>query len=201
VVVVNGMVNSFYCDWANGQRPVESVITRDLIAHVDQTYRTVPRREGRVIQGYSMGGYGAAHLGFKFPELFGAVVVDAGALVGEQARKGPQLAGLFKEVFGEGDDCFRAEHPTQLVVANADRIRNRVHVRIGVGKQDGLLPRNQELHQLLERLGIEHQYEVVPGVAHSGKDYYQKLATTGFAFHRKVFASLAKGKQPAGESP
>src|SRR5262249_22773334 len=25
VIVVNGMVNSFYCDWADGKRPVESV--------------------------------------------------------------------------------------------------------------------------------------------------------------------------------
>src|SRR5262245_14983104 len=67
VVSVNGMVTSFYCDWANGQRPIESVIIKDLIPHVDQTYRTVARREGRVIQGYSMGGFGAGHLAFKYP--------------------------------------------------------------------------------------------------------------------------------------
>ena len=77
VVVVNGRVSSFYCDWANGKLPIESVIVQDLIPHIDKTYRTVAQRQGRVIQGYSMGGYGAAHLAFKYPEVFGAVVVDA----------------------------------------------------------------------------------------------------------------------------
>jgi endo-1,4-beta-xylanase len=193
VVVVNGMVNSFYCDWADGKRPVESVIVKDLIPHVDKTYRTVARREGRVIQGYSMGGYGAAHLGLKYPDVFGAVVVDAGALVGEAAFKGPNLAGLFKDIFGD-KDRFLAEHPTQLVEKNAGRVRNRTHIRIGVGKDDSLLPRSRELHERLGRLKIEHQYEVVPDVAHNSAAYYKKLGAKGLEFHRKVFESLDKGK-------
>ena len=81
VVSVNGMVKSFYCDSCDGQCPMESVIIKDLIPHVDATYRTIARREGRVIEGYSMGGYGAGHLGFKYPELFGTVVINAGALI------------------------------------------------------------------------------------------------------------------------
>jgi endo-1,4-beta-xylanase len=194
VVVVNGMVNGFYCDWADGKRPVESVIIKDLIPHVDKTYRTVARREGRVIQGYSMGGYGAAHLAFKYPEVFGTVVVDAGALVGEAARTGPNLAGLFKEIFGDDKDRFLAEHPNQLAVKNADKIRNKTTIRIGVGEDDGLLPRNRELHELLRRLKIDHQFELVPGVAHSGVAYYKKLGAKGFALHRKVFESLAEGR-------
>jgi len=77
VIFVNGMVSSFYVDWANGKRPMESVIIKDLIPHVYATYRTLAKREGRAIEGYYMGGWGAAHLGFKYPELFGTVVVDA----------------------------------------------------------------------------------------------------------------------------
>ena len=69
VVLVNGMVKSFYCDSVDGKVPMESVIIKDLIPHVDATYRTLAKREGRVIEGYSMGGYGAAHLGFKYPEI------------------------------------------------------------------------------------------------------------------------------------
>jgi endo-1,4-beta-xylanase len=196
VVVVNGMVNSFYCDWANGKRPVESVIIKDLIPSIDKTYRTVARREGRVIQGYSMGGYGAAHLAFKYPEVFGAVVVDAGALVREAAWKGPNLAGLFKDIFGDDKDRFLAEHPNQLAEKNVDKIRNKMTIRIGVGEDDGLLPRSRELHELLGRLKVEHQFELVPGVAHNGAVYYKKLGAKGFEFHRKVFERLAGGKEP-----
>jgi endo-1,4-beta-xylanase len=190
VVSVNGMVTSFYCDWADGSRPIESVIVKDLIPHIDQTYRTLARREGRVIQGYSMGGFGAGHLGFKYPEVFGTVCVDAGALLPETAVNGPNLAPIFK-----GDkERFRAEHPTQLVEKNADKIRGRMNIRIGVGQDDNLLPRNKELHELLEKLQIDHQYEVVPGVGHNGRDYYKKLDAKCLELHRKVFGSLDKGK-------
>ena len=191
VVIVNGMVNSFYCDWANGKRPIESVIVKDLIPHVDKTYRTVPRRDGRIIQGYSMGGYGAAHLAFKYPEVFGSVVVDAGALIGETAMKGSNLAETFKDAFGD-KDRFLAEHPFQLVEKNADKIRNKTNIRVGVGKDDNLLSKNRDLHELLQRLKIEHEYEVVPGVAHNSMEYYKKLDVKGIEFHRRVFEALEK---------
>jgi endo-1,4-beta-xylanase len=194
-VSVNGMVNSFYCDWINGKRPMESVIIKDLLAHVDETYRTIPRREARVVQGFSMGGYGSAHLAFKYPDQFGTVVVDAGALVSEaSARKGPKVADFFTDIFGDGKDRYVAEHPNTLAVKNADQIRGRMNVRLGVGKDDGLLRRVQETHELLDRLKIEHQFEALPGVAHNSSDYYQKLGVKGFELHRKAFESLAGDK-------
>jgi endo-1,4-beta-xylanase len=191
VVLVNGMVTSFYCDWANGKRPVESVIIKDLVPHVDKTYRTIARREARVIQGYSMGGYGAAHLGFKYPELFGTVVVDAGALVKDNIRNGPNFTELYKDLWGDTKN-FEEQHPNNLVEKNADKIRGKTLIRVGVGAKDGLLPRSQELHELLEKLKIEHQYEVVEDVAHNGVAYYKKLGSKGFEIHRKAFAALEK---------
>jgi endo-1,4-beta-xylanase len=194
VVSVNGMVTSFYCDWANGKRPIESVIVQDLIPHVDRTYRTVARREGRVIQGYSMGGFGAGHLGFKYPDLFGTVCVDAGALIPEAALKGPNLAPIFQDAFAGDRERFRAEHPFQLLEKNAARLRGRTHIRVGVGQDDNLLARNRELHERLEKLGIAHEYHVVPGVAHNSRDYYTKLDTKCLELHRKVFESLDREK-------
>ena len=152
VVSVNGMVTSFYCDWANDKRPIESVLIKDLIPHSDKTYRTVAQREGRVIQEYSMGGFGAAHLGFKYPEVFGTVIVDAGALGGEDVFNDSNLADLFKEIFADGKERFLAEHPNQLVEKNAGKIRNKMNIRIGCGKDDGLLAMNRDLHELLGRL-------------------------------------------------
>jgi endo-1,4-beta-xylanase len=193
VVLVNGMVKSFYCDSSDGQRPVESVIVKDLIPHVDATYRTVATREGRVVEGYSMGGYGAAHLGFKYPELFGTVVVDAGALMDPTLSNIPKDGPMFG-VFGSDNARRVAEHPRELARTSADKLRNRSHIRIGCGSLDNLLPRNQELHELLQRLDIEHQYEVVPGVAHESALYYRKLGTTGFAFHRQRLDASSPGR-------
>ncbi len=45
----------------------------DLIPHVDEHYRTLPRRAYRAIGGLSRGGGWAVHLGLRYPETFGRV--------------------------------------------------------------------------------------------------------------------------------
>ena len=192
VVLVNGMVTSFYCDAAGGGMPVESVIVKDLIPHVNQTYRTIARREGRAIEGYSMGGYGAGHLGLKYPRVVrnrrswtpGPCSIprrreprrrpDAGRLRQRQnARRWPNT-------------------PIRLAPQNADKLRGKTHIRIGCGSLDDLLPRNQALHEVLAQLQIDHQYEVVPDVAHDSGLYYKKLGAKGFEIHRTAFEGLDK---------
>ena len=38
---------------------------KELMPHIDETYRTLAKRESRALEGYSMGGYCAAHLAFN----------------------------------------------------------------------------------------------------------------------------------------
>jgi enterochelin esterase-like enzyme len=51
----------------------ETFVVRDLVRYVDSHYRTIPNRESRGLVGHSMGGYGAARLSMKHPDVFGAV--------------------------------------------------------------------------------------------------------------------------------
>jgi enterochelin esterase-like enzyme len=51
-----------------------------LIPLVDQSYRTLPERQGRAIGGLSMGAAWALHLGFSQWELFGAIGLHSLAL-------------------------------------------------------------------------------------------------------------------------
>ena len=44
-VLVNGVAASFYRDDPSGKVPVETMIIKELIPHVDQTYRTIAKRE------------------------------------------------------------------------------------------------------------------------------------------------------------
>jgi endo-1,4-beta-xylanase len=69
--------------WTNskdGRLPMETVIIEELIPHVDATYRTIAKRNGRGIEGFSMGGYGSAYLGIKYHNLFSSVSILAAAL-------------------------------------------------------------------------------------------------------------------------
>ena len=173
VVCVNGMGRGHYLDQANGKLPIESVIIKDLLPHVDQTYRTLATRAGRVIEGFSMGGFGAGHLGFKYPELFGTVVINSGAL---------RDATWFDA----------AEHPKQLARKNVALLRHRTRIRLGCGALDDLLPANQELHEVLQQLGLEHPFVIVTDVPHNSALYYEKVGTQFFEFHRKSLAAFDK---------
>jgi endo-1,4-beta-xylanase len=193
-VLVNGMRDSFYCDSKDGKWPVESVIIKELIPHIDTTYRTITRRGMRAVEGYSMGGYGAAHLGFKYPDVFGIVGVMAGALI--EPRETVQPA-VFEKMFGADQDYVKANDPLELLRTNAGAIRGRTRIRIAVGDQDRLRARDQALHELLGELKIEHEYELVPEVAHNGALFYRTLGPRAFAYYQKALS----GPPVAGNWP
>jgi S-formylglutathione hydrolase FrmB len=51
----------------------ERFISHDVVAYIDEHYRTLPDRRSRGLVGHSMGGYGAARIGMKHPDVFGSV--------------------------------------------------------------------------------------------------------------------------------
>lgn len=51
----------------------EKFATEEMIAFMDENFRTIPESDGRGIAGHSMGGYGAITLGMKYPETFSVV--------------------------------------------------------------------------------------------------------------------------------
>ena len=65
LVFVNGLRMGMYVDWANGRAPLETVIVQELRPHVEANWRTIATREGRLLDGFSMGGYGTGRFGFR----------------------------------------------------------------------------------------------------------------------------------------
>jgi endo-1,4-beta-xylanase len=197
VVYVNGMIRSGYVD---GQYPVETVAIRELIPHIDATYRTVATREGRMVEGFSMGGGGAAKWGFKYPELFGAVSILAGAMwdpagPGRGARGGPPAAAST----GEARPPDRPDdNPWRLVERNVERIRGRTAIRVVVGDQDGLLGTNRQFHEKLDALGLRHEFHVVPEASHSPNPLYDGLGEKNWTFYRAAWARATGGDKDGG---
>jgi enterochelin esterase-like enzyme len=196
VVLVNGLRASFYCDSPDGRRPVDRVITRELIPHVDQTYRTMAARETRAVEGFSMGGYGAAHLGFKHPELFGLVTILSGALTDsvEWGPLQPPQGGRRKMMLATERAYFEANDLATVIRTNADALRGRTRVRMAVGSEDTLRPNNEALHEFLTALKIDHDFEVVPQVAHDSRLVYEKLGERAFAWYRTAWPDSNLGR-------
>jgi S-formylglutathione hydrolase FrmB len=53
-------------------------VVRDVVQHVDRTYRTIASEGGRAVLGKSSGGFGALHLVMTKPGTFGAVASHSG---------------------------------------------------------------------------------------------------------------------------
>jgi S-formylglutathione hydrolase FrmB len=54
------------------------MVVRDVLAHVDRSYRTVPEPAGRAVGGRSSGGYGSWQLVRHFPGTFGHLAAHSG---------------------------------------------------------------------------------------------------------------------------
>lgn len=181
LVFVNGGETSFFCDSPDGSIPGESVVVKELIPHIDQTFRTVADRSGRSLHGYSMGGFGALKLAFKYPEAFGSVVAY-GSTLSTAAEFKKHLGKVYTQMFGNEPKHFAENDPFMLAERHTERIRGRVAISLIVGTKDEFLDRNRVLHDKLQQLKIPHGYEEVRGAGHNKDDLYKAAALRGFQF-------------------
>ena len=192
IVFVNGMVNGMYVDWKDGSTPLETVIVKELVPHIDATWRTIASRAGRLLDGYSMGGYGAARLGFKHPAVFRAVsIMGAGPLqtdLLDAPRASRQRAqDVLERVYGGDPAFFRSVSPRVLAEQHAEAIAKGSLVRMVCGNRDETLAANLDFHEHLDRLGIPHSWTVLDGVGHDPLRTLEALGDSNWGFYRTAF--------------
>jgi enterochelin esterase-like enzyme len=182
VALPDGLKDSWYVDRSDGSQPMESVIMKDLIPHIDGSYRTIADRRGRAIEGFSMGGWGALHLAFKYPEMFAAVTA-----VSAPFHRHDQFWQL-KPIFNGEAAEYYAEDPVTMARRDPEKIRG-VRIRLLCGEKDqlGHLAYNRMFDKRLGEWGIVHETVIVPGVDHSEGGIYEKLGAGAFEFYKDVF--------------
>ncbi|MGM9758842.1 MAG: alpha/beta hydrolase [Parabacteroides sp.] len=162
--------------------PIEDVMIRDLIPYIDSHYRTVATREGRGIEGFSMGGRGTLLLAFKHPDLFCAASSVAGAVVDWDEEP---LQRALECTFGDVNNpysriYFDAWHPRVFACQQARHIiQNGMKIRLFVGDKDRLFEENghhitQRFHELLDALQIPHSFRIVPGADHNPTEIFDE---------------------------
>lgn len=160
--------------------PIEDVIIKDLIPYIDDHFRTLASREGRGIEGFSMGGRGTLMLAFKHPDMFCAASSVAGALVNWDEEP---LKRALECTFGEFDNpyskiYFDAWHPQVFACQNARYIREHgMKIRMFVGDKDRLYEENgvhitERFHRLLDALHLPHTLDIVPGAGHNPSEIF-----------------------------
>ncbi|HBJ85380.1 MAG TPA: esterase family protein [Verrucomicrobiales bacterium] len=197
LVFPNGLPMGMWCDWKDGSVKLETMIIEELIPHLDRSFRTQAKREGRLIEGFSMGGYGAARLGFKFPQLFAAVsLLSAGPLqldFTEAPRAGPKGRDrVLGTVYGGDMAYFQAHSPWRIAEQNADKLRSGLHIRQIIGDRDETLRFNRDFHQHLDTLKIPHTYRQLPGIPHNPNLLLNTLGDDNWSFYQQALGALSK---------
>lgn len=59
---------------------------KEIVPHIDSSYSTIAKKDGRYIGGYSMGGFAALHIALKNPDLFSKVGGHSPSLVIERFK-------------------------------------------------------------------------------------------------------------------
>jgi S-formylglutathione hydrolase FrmB len=205
IVFVNGLPGGMYLDWKDGSVRVESMLIQDLLPRVDATHRTVAARGGRVIEGFSMGGYGAARLGFSHPDLFAGVsLLGAGPLQPDftrTPRAGPkQRDELYQRVYGGDAAFYLARSPWTIVERQAGRLGD-LAIRQAIGDRDETFANNVAFHERMRALGVAHTWRVAPGVGHDPTALIRALGDAFWAFHRAAFGAAAGAQVAPKQMP
>jgi enterochelin esterase-like enzyme len=183
IVLPNGGKESFYTNNPDGSWPIETMLIEDLIAYIDANYRTVSNRSGRALMGFSMGGFGALKFASKYPEKFAAVVAyGAPRLDASLGMRGPDTQ-IYEGVFANDANKFEQNTPAYLFRTNRERVLGqKLAIRLVAGSDDGTQYSVKRLHEVLDELGIKHEYEVLAGARHVITDYYNGENGKGFEF-------------------
>ena len=201
VVFVNGLPARLWADSKDGASPVETVFITELVPDVDRSYRTIAARDGRIVEGFSMGGYGAARLGFKHPDIFAGISILAGGpfdleLRGPRARDPQMREALLRDVCGGDLGYFREISPLTIARTAAATLRERqTTIRHAVGDRDTTRDLNRGFHELMTEFGIPHEYLEVPNVGHDPRAVLAALAADEGAFYRRALGIAAPAQQ------
>jgi putative tributyrin esterase len=149
----------------------ESYIVQELLPEIDAKYRTLASREGRVVAGLSMGGYGSLKFGLKYPEKFALVGSFSGAL-GAASWSAASLGNSWKaltdsitSVYGADDSPTRRENDIYKLVREltAEKQKTLPYIYLDCGTEDFLIGQNRDFAALLLEKKIPHEFRQLPG--------------------------------------
>ena len=191
--VTSGAVRPVIVVWPNGGRVSwydqedssgEAVFVRELIPHIDRSYRTVAHRGGRALQGFSQGGRGTTRIMFRHPELFISAApggpgyaVEKLVFENDGVERDPRLEDGRTFDFGKGNDAY------SLARGYAEHPQPPLNIMIWVGTKGFNYEATLEYLGFLDGLGVPAERLIAPGVDHNPYWFYDVRGPELLQFH------------------
>lgn len=178
IVVMPNACRSSYVDGVNTHR-YGSFLTQELPRIIKNWFNITTDRENTFIAGMSMGGYGALHAAFSYPEQYGAVcALSPGIRMGsldlhDKADKGltipavPEIDRNFRNTFGPAENYLGSEydlkHLARQLNAGSSHKPRILHL---CGTEDPLHAESEDFAQFMrtECSGLDYTWQDGPGI-------------------------------------
>jgi len=184
MVFPNGGKTTFYKDSYDGKFSIETMFIKELIPHIDKTYRTIAKREGRCIEGFSMGGRGSTRLVMKYPEMFCSLFCQAGNVPHTADGYNPEKPNTYPNYYlGPDKQNYIDNDAFLLLEKNLEKIK-KVRILIACGTQDDShIVTIRDFHQALLDHGVDHTYWELEGLRHERSKFIKLLSPILYDYH------------------
>jgi S-formylglutathione hydrolase FrmB len=169
VVAAPAGFTSFYINSRDGKFRYEDFFLQEFLPAMEKKYRIGTVRAQRGIMGISMGGFGALHYAFKYPERFAAVSANMPALIEHLPRELPQerQQRLMGTIFGDPPDLAFYEKNSAFHLARTAPLEalKRLEIYFDCGAQDryGFNVGTTAMDKLLTQRKVLHEAHIYPG--------------------------------------
>ena len=173
IIVTPDGFTSFYINSADGAMNYEDFFIKELIPHIEKTYKVKAERKYRGIAGLSMGGYGALIYALKYPNLFTAAA-PLSAAVWTDSDIINLNDNMYNTLFGstmgknlKGKDRLTASwldnSPMGIIEKKTVAELYTVKYWIDCGDDDFLTVGNSALHIALTNKKVPHEFRMRDG--------------------------------------
>jgi S-formylglutathione hydrolase FrmB len=198
IIVTPDGFTSFYINGADGKLNYEDFFIKELIPHIEKTYKVKAERRFRGIAGLSMGGYGSLLYALKYPNLFVASAPLSAAVWTDNDIINLD-EGMFNGLFGnsmgknlKGKDrltpAWLSNSPLAIIEKKTKEELSAVRYWIDCGDDDFLTIGNAQLHIALTNKNVPHEFRMRDG-AHNWTYWrtgiIDALSFIGDSFHQK----------------
>ncbi|TAG53855.1 MAG: hypothetical protein EAZ27_10075 [Cytophagales bacterium] len=155
-----------------------TLIAIELVNLIDKKYKTIKDRKSRILQGFSMGGYGSISLLCRYPEIFSVALSRGGALEQKHLIDNLQWDDASIELLG---DYFQnqKEYHLHSTTNLLNKIKDRTDVAIvmEIGREDYLYQGNKKVETKLKTTKIPYIFAEYPGGHEWSKEALYSMLT------------------------
>ena len=165
-IVIPSGENGFWLDGPATGRQFATFVGVELVEYVRKTFKLAMTPEDTFLMGFSMGGFGAIHTAFAYPETFGKAAALSSALIHNEVAKMKEGEGnpvanydYYYMCFGNPAKLAESDNNPEYLLKKQIAAGKKIpEIFMACGTEDFLLEPNRAFHKFLEEQKVQHTY-------------------------------------------